>query len=94
MEPEGSLLCSQELSAGPRPKPDQSSPYHLIPSLYDPFEYYPPTYVFVFLVVLSFWISHQYPIHVHLLTILATCPAHLILLALIILITLGEEYKL
>jgi hypothetical protein len=26
MEPEGSLLCSQELSTGPYPEPDQSSP--------------------------------------------------------------------
>jgi hypothetical protein len=30
MEPEGSLLCSQEPSAGPYPKPDQSIPYHRI----------------------------------------------------------------
>jgi hypothetical protein len=27
MEPEGSLLCSQEPSTDPYPKPDQSSPY-------------------------------------------------------------------
>jgi hypothetical protein len=27
MEPEGSLLCPQEPSTGPYPKPDQSSPY-------------------------------------------------------------------
>jgi hypothetical protein len=26
MEPEGSLLCSQEPSTGPYPKPDQSNP--------------------------------------------------------------------
>jgi hypothetical protein len=30
MEPEGSLLCSQEPSTGPYPQPDRSSPYHLI----------------------------------------------------------------
>jgi hypothetical protein len=30
MEPEGSLLRSQELSTGPYPKPDESSPYHSI----------------------------------------------------------------
>jgi hypothetical protein len=33
MEPEGSLPCSQEPSTDPYPKPDQSSPYHSIPSL-------------------------------------------------------------
>jgi hypothetical protein len=30
MEPEVSLLCSQELSTGPYPQPDQSSPYYHI----------------------------------------------------------------
>jgi hypothetical protein len=29
MKPEGSLPCSQELSTGPYPKPNRSSPYHL-----------------------------------------------------------------
>jgi hypothetical protein len=33
MEPEGSLLCSQDPSTGPYPEPDQSSPYRLILSL-------------------------------------------------------------
>jgi hypothetical protein len=33
MEPEGSLLCSQEPSTGLYPEPDQSSPYDLILSL-------------------------------------------------------------
>jgi hypothetical protein len=28
MEPEVSLPCSQELSSGPYPEPDQSNPYH------------------------------------------------------------------
>jgi hypothetical protein len=37
MEPEGSLSFSQEPSIGPYPEPDQSSPYHPILSLYDPF---------------------------------------------------------
>jgi hypothetical protein len=44
MEPEGSLLCSQEPSTGPCPKPEKSSPYYPILSLEDP-SYYPPTYV-------------------------------------------------
>jgi hypothetical protein len=39
MEPEGSLPCSEELSTDPYPEPDKSSPYHLILSLKDPFEY-------------------------------------------------------
>jgi hypothetical protein len=30
MEPEGSLLCTQEPSIGSYPEPDQSRPYHLI----------------------------------------------------------------
>jgi hypothetical protein len=33
MEPEGSLQCSQEPSNGPYSEPDQSNPYHPIPSL-------------------------------------------------------------
>jgi hypothetical protein len=37
-EHRGSLPCSQELSTiGPYPKPDESSPLHLIPLLYDRF---------------------------------------------------------
>jgi hypothetical protein len=39
MEPEGSLSCSQEPSTGPYPEPDQSSPYHPILYLEDPFSY-------------------------------------------------------
>jgi hypothetical protein len=37
MEPEGSLPSSQEPATDPDPEPDQSSSYHPILSLYDPF---------------------------------------------------------
>jgi hypothetical protein len=43
---------------------------------------------------LSLWLSHKYPICIHLRTSRATWPAHLILLNLIILIILGGEYNL
>jgi hypothetical protein len=36
MEPEGSIPNSQELSTGPYPEQDQSSPYNPILSLHDP----------------------------------------------------------
>jgi hypothetical protein len=51
MEPEGSIPNSQELSTCPYPEPDQSSPQHPIPPLQDASQYYPLTYVLVFLVV-------------------------------------------
>jgi hypothetical protein len=51
MEPEGSIPNSQELSICSYLEPDQSSPHNPIPPLQDPSQYYPPTYVLVFLVV-------------------------------------------
>jgi hypothetical protein len=43
---------------------------------------------------LSIWISHQHPMCITLLPICATCPAHLVILYLNIIIILGERYML
>jgi hypothetical protein len=95
MELERSLPCSQEPSTGPYPEQDQSNPIHTIPSYLrsililfthlrlglpcDLFPYGFPTNI-LYAVLLA--------------QIRATCPAYLILIYLIILIILGEVYKL
>jgi hypothetical protein len=62
METEGSLPCSQEPFAGPYPQPEQSIKYHTTLSLSEPLEYYPLTYVLVFLVI-SFLLA--FPPYMH-----------------------------
>jgi hypothetical protein len=86
METEGSLLCSQEPSTGPHPEPDQSNPHH-------------PISIRLFLIlsthlrlgVPSGLFPSGFPYMHSPFPIRATCPGHLILLDLVILILLGED---
>jgi hypothetical protein len=91
MEPEGSLPCSQEPTTGPNSEPDNqinTTPSYL--SKIDFNIFHPPT-SWSSQWSLSFWLSHQYPIYILLLPIRVTCPTHLILFDLIVLITFDEE---
>jgi hypothetical protein len=89
MEPEGSSPNSQELSTCPILS--QTNLVHIIPSYLSKIP--PPTYLLVFLAV-SFLLNFSSIRYVFLFsTIHVTRPTHFILLDLIILIILGEEYK-
>jgi hypothetical protein len=96
MEHESSLPCSQQSSTGPYPEPNQFSPCHpilhhlrsililsthLLPRLHSGF--FPPGFS-----------TNIHPICTFLRPIRGTCPRHLILLDLIILTLLRENYKL
>jgi hypothetical protein len=92
MEPEGSLLCSQKLPTRPYPETHQFSPYH--PSYLSEIHY---DALLLPTSRSSWWtlsFSHQNLICIRLLPMHASFPAHPILLDLITLIMLGEEYKL
>jgi hypothetical protein len=92
MELEGSIPNSQELSTYSYSEPDPSSLHLPIPPLQDPSQYYPSTYVLVFLAA-SFPLAFPRTYTGSCSPIRATRPAHLILLVLIIIIILDEEYK-
>jgi hypothetical protein len=85
MEPEGSLPRSQEPSTDPYREPDRSNPYHLRSILI--------LSTHLRLGLPSGLFPSGFPTNILYVffPIRPTCPAHLILLALIILVVLGEE---
>jgi hypothetical protein len=70
------------------PKPDESSSHHLGLSLKDTFYYHPPTYVFVFLVVIFHLVFSLITLCISHVPNCATCPVHLRSMYLILLLPL------
>jgi hypothetical protein len=89
VQPAGSLPCSQEPSTVPYHEPDQSVPYHILSKIRLNMR---SSTSRSSKCPLSFWLSRQCPVCSPLFPIHATYAAHLILLDLIILVTLDEEY--
>jgi hypothetical protein len=97
-EPQGSIPNSQQLSTCSYPEPEQSSPHHPILTPQDLAQYYLPIYVLVLRLGLPTGLLSPRFLTNHLYAFLfspirATCLVHLILLDLIILTILDEEYK-
>jgi len=86
MEPEGSLPYSQVPATCPYPEPDQSGPFPHIP-----LNIIHPSMPGSYESSLSLRFPHRNPLYTSPRLIRATYPAHLILLDLIHLTTLGEQ---
>jgi hypothetical protein len=88
------LLCSWETSTGPCSEPDQFSQYHPIQSARSILILSTHLSLRLSSVVFHSGLPTKMRYAFHFADMQATCSYHLILLDLIILIILGEEYKL
>ena len=88
MEPEGSLPCSQELTASPWPEPDESISVTAFLFISDAFRL---MWVYVFQTVSFFQASQRKHARLALLPMHATCPANFIRPRYIAVLICGEE---